>query len=184
LSAFKKASVRLLPHVSEDDLVALYSGAESLVYPSRYEGFGLPIIEAMACGCPVITCPNGSIPEVAGDAALFVDNDDDAGLEAALLKMGDPLLREHLRTKGLERARLFSWKNAADQLARILLRAATVPEKSAQEIRLWKEFRERERRLSPFMKFGKVPRRRFRFGLGGYCLHIGISRNKHESDKT
>jgi glycosyltransferase involved in cell wall biosynthesis len=177
LGAFKNVSVRLLSHVSESDLIGLYSGAEALVYPSRYEGFGLPIIEAMACGCPVIACPNGSIPEVAGEAALFVENDDDAGMEAALLKVGDPAYRSQLKAKGFEQARLFSWKNAAAELAEILLCAANLPKKSEQEIRVWKELREKELRLTPLIEQGRsIPKRRITLKFFRYLLQIAVSR--------
>ncbi len=178
LATFKNISVRLLPHVSDDDLIALYSGAEALVYPSRWEGFGLPIIEAMACGCPVITCPNGSIPEVAGDAALFVGSDDVTGLEAALLRVGDPLVRSQMKSKGIARSLLFSWKRAADRLAEILLQAASLPEKSAKEVRIWQEFREHQQRLAPLVDLGrKVSPRQLKLRLGNYSLEIGVFRS-------
>ena len=173
LGAFKNVGPRLLRHVSEEDLIALYSGAEALVYPSRYEGFGLPIIEAMACGCPVITCPNGSIPEVAGDAALFVNNDNGEELEAALLKVRDPLVRAELQAKGVARAGLFSWKKAADRLAQILLQAATAPQKTARETRLWQELREQEQRLAPLLeKERRGSRSRVTLKLGSYRLEM------------
>jgi glycosyltransferase involved in cell wall biosynthesis len=182
LTAFGRVSAHLLPHVSEEDLIALYSGAEALVYPSRYEGFGLPLIEAMACGCPVITCPNGSIPEVAGDAALFVEDDDDAAMARAMLLVGDPSVRQELRAKGFTRAALFSWKTAADALARLLLQAATLPEKPAGETQIWKEMRERDRRLAPLVQLGRsVPRRRLKIKIGGYSLHLGLARAPRQS---
>jgi glycosyltransferase involved in cell wall biosynthesis len=96
------------------DLVALYNGAVALAYPSLAEGFGLPVLEAMACGTPVVTSSTSSLPEVAGDAALLVDPHDPAGLSAALERLlSDPGLRADLRHRGLARAATFSWRHTA-----------------------------------------------------------------------
>lgn len=101
-------------YVSDDDLVVFYNLARALVFPSRFEGFGLPPLEAMACGTPVITSNGGAIPEVVGDAALMVaPADTDALAQAMRSIVGDAALREQLIKKGLERARKFSWKKAA-----------------------------------------------------------------------
>jgi glycosyltransferase involved in cell wall biosynthesis len=101
-------------HVPNEHLPAIYSGAELLVYPSIYEGFGLPVLEAMACGTPVITSTVSSLPEVAGDAALLVNPYDVEELASAIEKvLSDSELRTKLITKGLERARLFSWEKTA-----------------------------------------------------------------------
>ncbi len=100
-----------LGRVSDDELAALYRGARCLVYPSLYEGFGLPVLEAMACGTPVVTSRGGGTEEVAGDAAVLVDPLDPAaiaaGVEDAVAR------RDELRAKGLERARAFSWDRVA-----------------------------------------------------------------------
>jgi glycosyltransferase involved in cell wall biosynthesis len=102
--------------ISDSDLVALYNAAVCLVYPSLYEGFGLPVLEAMACGTPVITSACGSIPEIAGDAALMVDPHDVEDIAAAMLKMIiDKELYNSLVEKGKRRAELFSWKLAAEK---------------------------------------------------------------------
>jgi glycosyltransferase involved in cell wall biosynthesis len=97
--------------VSDEELAALYRGARCLVYPSLYEGFGLPVLEAMACGTPVVTSRGGATEEVAGDAAVLVDPLDvdaiGAGIQEALTR-GD-----ELRAKGLERAQAFSWDRVA-----------------------------------------------------------------------
>ena len=101
-------------YVGDDDLVALYNLASVFVYPSLYEGFGLPLLEAMACGCPVIASDRGSIPEVAGDACLSVEPgrvDEIARALVRLVKDGD--LRRSLSVKGLERARGFTWERCA-----------------------------------------------------------------------
>lgn len=101
-------------HVPDDDVAAWYRGAGCLVLPSRGEGFGLPVIEAMACGCPVVTTTAGALPEVAGGAAVLVDPGDVRGLVAAIAAvLTDPGLRAALRARGLERARHFTWASAA-----------------------------------------------------------------------
>ena len=96
------------------DLVALYGAADALLYPTLYEGFGLPVLEAMACGAPVITSNGSSLPEVAGEAALLVDPLDTTALAAAIGRVtGDAGLRAQLRGAGLERAALFGWDRTA-----------------------------------------------------------------------
>ena len=103
-------SVRFIPYPSYDDLPLLLGEATALVFPSRYEGFGLPILEAMACGTPVITSNASAMPEVAGDAAILVGPDDAAGLTSALISIAhDPVLASSLGAGGLARSRAFSW---------------------------------------------------------------------------
>jgi glycosyltransferase involved in cell wall biosynthesis len=109
------ASLRTPGDVSRDDLVALMSGALAFVYPSVYEGFGMPILEAMACGCPVITSDTSSLPEVAGDAALLVTPTDSTGIAAAISRlMTDAEGRSHLAAAGMARARDFTWRRTAE----------------------------------------------------------------------
>jgi glycosyltransferase involved in cell wall biosynthesis len=104
----------LTGYVSEGDLPALYTGALCFVYPSYFEGFGLPPLEAMQCGAPVIAGNRTSLPEVVGDAGLLVDPFDKDALRAALARLiDDSDLRARLRVKGLERARHFSWRETA-----------------------------------------------------------------------
>ena len=108
--------------LSDDDLQAAYAAAIALVYPSLYEGFGMPIIEAMACGCPVITSPSGSIPEVAGDAALLVNTSNVDEMLNAMKQVQKPQLRRLLIDRGMLRTRLYSWDKMADEVKNVLLR--------------------------------------------------------------
>jgi glycosyltransferase involved in cell wall biosynthesis len=107
-------SVLLTGYVSEGDLPALYTGALLFAYPSFYEGFGLPPLEAMSCGAPVLTGNLTSLPEVVGDAGLTVDPfDTDALAEALARLIDDDALRANLSRRGLERARHFDWRDTA-----------------------------------------------------------------------
>jgi len=104
-------------YVDDEDLPALYSGAEWFVYTSMYEGFGLPPLEAMSCGCPVITSNNTSLPEVVGDAGIMIDWDsDEQHIEAYEQYYFNNELREQNRQKGLDRAKLFSWEKCATEI--------------------------------------------------------------------
>jgi glycosyltransferase involved in cell wall biosynthesis len=115
-------------HVPDDDLRAIYSGASCFVFPSLYEGFGLPLLEAMQCGTPVVSSDATSLPEVGGDAVHWVDARDPSRLCAAIREVLDhPELRERLRRDGLERARHFNWAKtaaASTQLYRDMLAAS------------------------------------------------------------
>ena len=103
-----------LGQVREDCLIALYREAAALVYPSRYEGFGLPVIEAMACGTPVIASRAASIPEVLGEAGILIDPDDVAGWSAAIATvLSDEPTRARMRAAGLARATEFTWARTA-----------------------------------------------------------------------
>jgi len=106
--------------IEDEDLPALYCGAEVFVFPSIYEGFGLPPLEAMACGVPVITSNTSSLPELVGDAAITVAPYDVEGLAAAMRRvLEDMALREGMRQKGIERVKSFSWEKTARQTLKI-----------------------------------------------------------------
>ncbi len=113
--------------LSDEELATAYSGAVALVYPSKYEGFGLPVLEAMACGCPVITCPNASIPEVAGKAAIYVNDADVEELVNALCEVQKPGVRKSLISAGLEQAKQFSWSKMAKTVSSALIEATLQP---------------------------------------------------------
>lgn len=112
-----------LGYVPDADLPALYAAATAFVYPSLYEGFGLPLLEAMACGCPVLTTKNASLPEVAGDVALYLENPADPVELASLLDTlwRDAELRQRLGERGLARAKEFPWSQTADATLRLFL---------------------------------------------------------------
>jgi glycosyltransferase involved in cell wall biosynthesis len=107
--------IRQLGYVADADIPAVYQGALGLSFASSYEGFGLPVLEAMLCGCPVITSKNTSLVEVAGDAALFVPPRDEAALTDAIVRLArEDSLRKHLSEEGLRHAATFSWKRTAE----------------------------------------------------------------------
>jgi glycosyltransferase involved in cell wall biosynthesis len=106
--------------VPDRDLAPIYSHALMFLYPSLYEGFGLPPLEAMQCGIPVITSNTSSLPEVVGDSGILVPpTDSDALCQAVLTLYGDETVRRQFAVRALERARLFSWSRCADQVAAV-----------------------------------------------------------------
>jgi glycosyltransferase involved in cell wall biosynthesis len=118
-------SIKHVVSVSDPDLAALYSGAVAFVYPSIYEGFGLPLLEAMACGAPVIASNTAAIPEVVGNAAMLVDPYDVDSIAATMRCVAlDPALRDELRNRGSIRSQLFSWDRAAEQTWSLLAATA------------------------------------------------------------
>ena len=113
--------VNCLGYVNDQDLTALYSGAVALILPSLYEGFGLPALEAMACGAPVVAARAGGVPEVVGEAGMYMNPLDSQEMADCLIKIaGDRELQDAMRRRGLERARLFSWDQTAQAIWKVL----------------------------------------------------------------
>jgi len=120
--------VRILRHVSGDDLPQLYSLASALLHPSFCEGFGNPLAEAMACGCPVVTSDISAMPEVTGDAAILADPHDPAAMVSALSRLlGDKELALQMRDKGLARASELTWESFAKTTLSVYRQALTGP---------------------------------------------------------
>jgi glycosyltransferase involved in cell wall biosynthesis len=108
-------------YVDDEDLAPLYSDASWFVYTSQYEGFGLPPLEAMSCGCPVITANNSSLPEVVGDAGILIDWDsDEQHIQAYEKYYFDENLRQENSEKGLVRAKTFSWRKSVNTMIKIM----------------------------------------------------------------
>jgi glycosyltransferase involved in cell wall biosynthesis len=112
---------QFLGYVPDADLPVLYGAARALIHPALHEGFGLPPLEAMSCGTPVIASNRTAIPEVVGDAALLIDPTNPESLLEALRTVNDESIRELLVAKGLERAQLFSWERSADLMVHLIL---------------------------------------------------------------
>ena len=114
-----ESSVEFTGYVSNSQLVKLYQNATVSAYPSLYEGFGLPVLEAMACGCPTVTSRTTSLPEVAGDACILVDPESVVSIADGLKQvLDDADLRHNLMQKGLRQAQRFTWeKTARDTLS-------------------------------------------------------------------
>jgi glycosyltransferase involved in cell wall biosynthesis len=127
-----RESIVLTGYVPGADLPALYSGALCFVYPSYFEGFGLPPLEAMKCGTPVIVGNATSLPEVVGDAGLQVDPFDIEAIAGAIGELlNNPALRKELSVRGLERARMFDWRETARQTLKVYERVARKEYRSA-----------------------------------------------------
>jgi glycosyltransferase involved in cell wall biosynthesis len=115
-----EADVINIGYVAEEDLPIVYSMAELLLFPSLWEGFGLPALEAMACGVPVVTSNTSSLPEVVGDAGILVNPEDTNAIAKGMQRiLSDRILKEVLTKKGIERARGFSWEEAAKKTIQI-----------------------------------------------------------------
>ncbi len=116
--------VIFLGRVEPESLPCLYSAADALIFPSLYEGFGLPVLEAMSCGTPVLTSNRSSLAEVAGEAALLVDPGRAESLAVGIREISSqPDLRSELTLRGLERAREFSWERCAQQTVDVYRKA-------------------------------------------------------------
>lgn len=113
--------VRFLGYVPDKDLPKLYSAANVFVYPSIYEGFGLPLVEAMACGCPVIASDNSSLPEVVGDAGLLVETNNISELSITIEKvLFDKSLQDSMAERGIERAKMFDQRGCSERVYELL----------------------------------------------------------------
>lgn len=120
-------------HASADELSCLYRSATASCLISKYEGFGIPVLEAMVHGCPVIHATGSSLDEVAGNAGIAVDPNDSEAVSAALQKVAaDAALREHLRTLGLKRASAFSWKRVAEETHAVYKQVGRVSDRSGK----------------------------------------------------
>jgi glycosyltransferase involved in cell wall biosynthesis len=116
-----QSQVRLLGYLPRDDLVTLYNGARMLVLPSIYEGFGLPLLQGMACGTPVLASNTSSLPEIGGDAAAYFVSQSEDSLVAELTRLlNDPAELDAMRRRGCERARRFTWERTAEQTLGVL----------------------------------------------------------------
>jgi glycosyltransferase involved in cell wall biosynthesis len=131
-SAGVEGDVRFLDWLSPEELEGLWRIAQAFVYPSLYEGFGLPVLEAMARGVPVACSDASSLPEVAGDAALLFDPHDEAAIAGAIERLlSDPPARERLRARGLERVKQFTWERTARLTLDCYRRALSAPPRDA-----------------------------------------------------
>lgn len=118
----------LAGYVADDDLPTLYGGADAFCYPSRYEGFGLPPLEALACGCPVLSSRSSSLPEVVGDAGILLPADDSNAWANALAKLlSSPKVLDRWRSRGPEHAAQFSWERAARETLTIYEKIKKIP---------------------------------------------------------
>jgi glycosyltransferase involved in cell wall biosynthesis len=116
-----RGRIRVLGYVDQSDLVLLYNAAELFVYPSLYEGFGLPVLEAMQCGCPVACSNTSSLPEVGGSAAMYFDPKDVRGMTEKLGEiLQDNNLRKRLSEAGIERAKNFTWEKTAEKIIKVI----------------------------------------------------------------
>jgi glycosyltransferase involved in cell wall biosynthesis len=116
-------AVRFTGYIADADLPALLSGALAFVFPSLYEGFGMPLLEAMACATPVLASATSSLPEIAGDAALLIDPEDTAAIADGMARLAsDTVLRDDLRARGLARAAQFTWERCAQETLAVLLK--------------------------------------------------------------
>ena len=115
-----KKNIQMLDYIAEEDKIALYKGAELFVFPSLYEGFGMPVLEAMASGTPVITSNVSSLPEVAGDAAILVNPYDVKEISKAMKNIiENEELKKKMIRKGLDQVKKFTWEESVKKLEKI-----------------------------------------------------------------
>jgi glycosyltransferase involved in cell wall biosynthesis len=125
--------VRFIPRPSSDELVLLMNAADVFAFPSFYEGFGLPLVEAMQCGAPIVASDRGSIPEVVGDAGLMFPLEEPARFAAHLeVLLGSADARARLRSASLRRAADFSWEKAARETLHVYRTLAAAPKTPAE----------------------------------------------------
>ncbi len=123
-SSSPEKRIHFLGYVPDRDLAGLYSLARAFIFPSLYEGFGLPVLEAMACSCPVVISKEASLPEIGGDAALYIkDVNDPFSLVKEIKKLEDPFFRNERKRKVLRQAQRFSWEDTAQKTHKIFLKA-------------------------------------------------------------
>lgn len=114
-------NINYIGYIQDEQLLALYRHAACFIFPSLYEGFGLPPLEAMACGCPVVVSNVASLPEVCGDAALYCNPYDPQDIADKIRRIvTDQDLREQLRQKGFERVKQFSWERCAEETIKVI----------------------------------------------------------------
>lgn len=132
-----------LVRLTDEELSVAYSDATGLIYPSLYEGFGLPIIEAMACGCPVVTTKEGSIPEAAGDAAYTITGKDELEMARAIKDLGKPGIRQDLIAKGLKNAARYNWDEMAQTTYEAILKLHELKNECRQShiAHQWRQYR-------------------------------------------
>lgn len=129
--------------LTDDELGTAYSGAIALIYPSLYEGFGLPVVEAMASGCPVITTPCGSLSEVAGDAAYFIGGKSVEEMASAIEGIQDAICRKQLIERGIRQSAMFSWSHIREAFDRLTNSLATEAASGCYDLffQRWKDVR-------------------------------------------
>jgi len=115
----KNTRIKVLGHIKKEVLIDLYNLADACIYPSLYEGFGLPILEAQACGCPVITSNTSSMPEVAGRGALFVNPREIKEIKDSMIKILEEDLRTRIKCLGLKNIRRFNWKTVSKKILEV-----------------------------------------------------------------
>jgi glycosyltransferase involved in cell wall biosynthesis len=120
-------SIVRIGHVADEDLPALYAGADAFVLPSLFEGFGMGIIEAMACGTPVVTSNTGSMAEIAGRAAILVDPESIASIADGIRQAIEPDCARRMRAAGLAHAATYSWTRAAEHTLQVITEASDAP---------------------------------------------------------
>jgi glycosyltransferase involved in cell wall biosynthesis len=176
------AGARILRLALDDaELRAAYGDAHALIYPSRYEGFGMPVVEAMACGAPVIACRNSSVVEIAGDAAQFVGEDDVEGMQVAIERLCDPSVRADFIARGVKRAPQFSFSSMAEKVAAALmetherLTSGALMHPSAA----WQDLREIQRDAQSLRTFGRVLTRRIRRAVLQALRSIGLDPDRN-----